>query len=189
MFLGGITKGVNSKGETTVTDVEALRIVFGTKSEEKLLKDGVKKIIWTSKASTGASGLELCQDESDCADCYEEVGLADAAGAGCIPSPGAQSESCCTFMTELRDSPCLESLFQQDPSLANLGNLVFEGCGIPTVQLGGKCNNEELFLKQVICSQNQVMLLPCSCDRQCGCLSLQNCSKLLQELVLILKVD
>lgn len=169
MFLGGITKGNNSKGESTVVDVEALRIVFGTKSEERLVKDGVKKIVWTPKTATGASGLDLCRDASDCVECSEEVGLADAAAAGCIPRPGAQSESCCTFMAELRDVECVFPLFEEDPSLANLANIVFEGCGIPTVQLAGTCSNEEWFLEEVMFLQSQNPLIIHPCDRQLGC--------------------
>lgn len=148
--LGGITKGINSMGEPTIAKVDALRIVFSTKSEETLAEDGLKRIKWTPKQSSGQSDLEICNDATDCGECIDEVGLAQASAAGCEPRSGSQSDSCCEFMQELRGAACIEQVFEAKPSVGSLANLVFTGCNIPTVQLGeSRCNNEDEFIDKV----------------------------------------
>ncbi|GMH44649.1 hypothetical protein BSKO_12601 [Bryopsis sp. KO-2023] len=147
MFLGGISKGENSRGEPTVSGVEAFRIVFGTKSKERLAKDGAKRITWQSEGFSATTGLDLCQDVSDCGECIEEVGLATASAAGCIPRDVAQTDSCCEFMTGLRESACIDNLFRANAALASLGNIVLGRCGLETVALGElRCDNKEVFL-------------------------------------------
>lgn len=137
MLLGSPKTTSNSRGEPTIAGVEALRVVFGTKPIERLAGDGLVHVTFTPD-----EGGDSCLVSSDCPRCVEELGLSNAAQAGCVPAAVAQTDSCCEFMTALRAAPCVEELFVAKPQVENLGNLVFQACGIPTLELNRRCANQ-----------------------------------------------
>ncbi|CAD7702840.1 unnamed protein product [Ostreobium quekettii] len=148
VFLGSPSKGTNSLGEPTITGVEALRVVFGTKPKQRLAREGLAEIRWDP-----AEEEESCLTSTDCARCATGMRtVSNAAKAGCTPS-GAQSQSCCDFMAAFRAAPCLVPHLQALPEIEILANLGFQACRLPPLVLDKRCaNNLAIRGQHALCS-------------------------------------
>ncbi|CEG02179.1 P-loop containing nucleoside triphosphate hydrolase [Ostreococcus tauri] len=122
--------------------LEAVRMVFQIRDAKTLAKRGIVRTSWDEEPreigdvlGCPARGKAL----DDCS-CIETFNLFSVLEYGCVPEGDAsQPESCCAFLSQLREHPCVQPLFASDASLFTLGNQILSSCELSRVALDSQC--------------------------------------------------
>eukprot|EP00210_Caulerpa_lentillifera_P000174 g169.t1 len=160
-------EGGGGGGGDQIDSIGAFQIAFGTKSAEVLAETGLEYVDWMPVSRTEESGEAVCPDVSKCEPCADALSASRFLRAGCIVGSSDQPKSCCEEMKLLRRSPCVEIIFERQPTAGDVANPLFTACGIDLVQLAPRYLEEE---KEFVD------------DDICNCLKTQNSSDCVQSI-------
>ena len=141
LMLGGFE--VDPEDQDTITHVGALQILFGSSSPKKLRQRGLQYYEWREKEVNE----DACSNPSTCVECATNLQATAFVAAGCtIDGAASQPQSCCDVAAPVRQSPCVETIFELRPEVAPIANQIFTACGFAAVEVQPRCQNLELIV-------------------------------------------